>query len=127
LFVDIARSNLCETENSTNCFQNEPGVVESVDGSSEFVVTSLGGGLETVGPYNGSWDNTPAPDTRVVLERWEGNEIAYVYVPESGSRYKTPRCARPGESRRLRGDPRVPGDRDPGAHRQGAPRARGRR
>lgn len=24
-----------------------------------------------------------------MLERWEGDEIAYVYVPESGSRYKT--------------------------------------
>ncbi len=52
-------------------------------------VTSLGGEQENVTPYNGRWDETPAPGTKVVLERWEGDDVAYVYVPGNGSRYKT--------------------------------------
>jgi hypothetical protein len=89
LYVSVARSNLCETSRSTNCFETEGGVVTSVAGDDEIEVTSLAGERETVGPYNGSWDKMPAPGTKVLLERWEGDEIAYVYVPANGSRYKT--------------------------------------
>lgn len=88
LFVSLSRSNLCETQESTSCFEREPGVVRGSNGSHEMDVTPLGGEPERVVAYDG-WNETPAPGTEVVLERWEGDEIAYVYVPGNGSRYKT--------------------------------------
>ena len=51
-------------------------------------VSPIAGEPELVHAYDG-WNETPAPGTPVSLERWEGDEIAFVYVPDNGSRYKT--------------------------------------
>jgi len=48
LFVSLSRSNLCETQESTSCFEREPGVVNGSDGSREVDVTPLGGEPERV-------------------------------------------------------------------------------
>ena len=88
VFVSFDRDNLCNSGKFQNCFVTEPGVVQGGDGSTEMDVRPVGGELEHVHAYNG-WDETPAPGTRVALERWEGGEIAFVYVPHNGSRYKT--------------------------------------
>lgn len=88
LFVSLDRSNLCETREASRCFEREPGVVNGGNGSSEMNVTSRSGEPERVVAYAG-WNETPPPGTEVVLERWEGDEVAYVYVPGNGSRYKT--------------------------------------
>ena len=51
-------------------------------------VSPIGGQPELVRRTT-AWNETPPPGTQVILERWEGDEIAFVYVPANGSRYKT--------------------------------------
>ena len=88
LSVSFDRDNLCDSRESANCFETEPGVVQGGNGSTEMDVTPIAGEPERVQAYDG-WNETPAPGTNVSLERWEGDEIAFVYVPSNGSRYKT--------------------------------------
>jgi hypothetical protein len=87
IYVSFDRDNLCSGE-SANCFETEPGVVQGGNGSTEMEVSPIVGEPERVHAYDG-WNETPPPGTHVSLERWEGDEIAFVYVPDNGSRYKT--------------------------------------
>ena len=87
LSVSFDRDNLCDSRESADCFETEPGVVLGGNGSTEMDVSSIAGELEHVHAYDG-WNETPAPGTPVSVERWEGDEIAFVYVPHNGSRYK---------------------------------------
>ena len=86
--VSFDPENRCDAGESESCFEPEPGVVRGGDGSTEMDVSPIVGEPERVVAYD-SWDETPAPGTYVTLERWEGDEIAFVSVPSSGSRYKT--------------------------------------
>ncbi len=88
LSVSFDRDNLCDSRESANCFVTEPGVVQGGNGATEMEVSPIVGEPERVHAYDG-WNETPAPGTQVSLERWEGDEIAFVYVPSNGSRYKT--------------------------------------
>ena len=87
-WVSFDPANLCERGETEDCFETQPGLVRGGDGSTEMEVSPIGGEPERVVAYD-SWDETPPPGTSVALERWEGNEIAFVSVPGSGSRYKT--------------------------------------
>ena len=88
LSVSLDRENVCGSRESASCFEAEPGVVLGGNGSTEMDVSPIVGEPEGVHAYDG-WNETPAPGTHVSLERWEGDEIAFVYVPSNGSRYKT--------------------------------------
>ena len=87
-WVSFDPTHLCDSKESENCFVTEPAFVQGGNGSSEMYVSPFVGDPEHVQAYDG-WNETPAPGTYVNLERWEGNEIAFVSVPSNGSRYKT--------------------------------------
>lgn len=87
-WVSFDPANRCEPRRSENCFEAEPAFVRGGDGSTEMEVHPVVGAPERVVAYD-SWDETPPPGTYVTLERWEGDEVAFVSVPSSGSRYKT--------------------------------------
>lgn len=89
LFVDVGRSNVCAWGGEEECFTNERGLVESVDGTEMQV--RLGENLSRTERLVASdrWDDPPAPGALVVLQRWEDDEIAYVYDPRTGDREQT--------------------------------------
>lgn len=87
-WVSFDPKHLCDSKESENCFETEPGIVLGGNGSNEMEVSPIVGHREYVEAYDG-WNETPAPGTYVNLERWEGDEIAFVSVPSNESRYKT--------------------------------------
>jgi hypothetical protein len=87
-WVSFDPRHLCDSGESENCFETELGFVRGGNGSNTMEVSPIVGDPETVAAYD-AWNETPAPGTHVNLERWEGDEIAFVSVPSNGSRYKT--------------------------------------
>lgn len=96
-FLDASRTNVCASESRHECFVTEDALVQRA--SATALVLRHGDAYSqttTVEPTS-SWDEYPAVGTRVTLERWEGEEIAYV-DDSFGRRHATNEAPMRGES-----------------------------
>ena len=87
IVADVSRDNLC-TADRDECFVDEPGTVVSYDEKDDEVVVSTAGETVALSAPNG-FDDPPVRGTRVVLQRWEGGEVAWMIDLDSGKRHGT--------------------------------------
>lgn len=87
IVADVSRGNVCASDRD-ECFVDERGRAVSYDGVNDEVVVSVG--TETVtlsAPVN--FEDPPRPGAPVVLQRWEGREVAWMIDLETGKRHGT--------------------------------------